>query len=70
MTGASQRPSAVAATLYANGTRSIGPGNPAGWQSAAPMADQDPTRMFQYIVGQLYNPHDMPTPDIDVTNGT
>eukprot|EP00974_Lingulodinium_polyedra_P102044 9882422-Lingulodinium_polyedra.AAC.1 len=33
------------------------------------MADQDSTRMFQYIVSQLCNPHDMPTPDIDVTSG-
>eukprot|EP00974_Lingulodinium_polyedra_P052203 5022796-Lingulodinium_polyedra.AAC.1 len=47
----------------------MGPGNPAEWQSAAPMADQDPARMSQYMVGQLCDPQDMPTPDTDVTSG-
>eukprot|EP00974_Lingulodinium_polyedra_P060772 5858938-Lingulodinium_polyedra.AAC.1 len=37
VTGASQRLSAIAAMLYANGTCNIGPGNPAEWQSAEPM---------------------------------
>eukprot|EP00974_Lingulodinium_polyedra_P101479 9830942-Lingulodinium_polyedra.AAC.1 len=55
--------------LHANGTCNIGPGNPTEWQNAEPMADQDPTQMMRYLVSQLCSPHDMPTPDTDVTNG-
>eukprot|EP00974_Lingulodinium_polyedra_P084909 8219341-Lingulodinium_polyedra.AAC.1 len=46
---AARRPSAIAAMLYANGTCKIGPGSPAEWRNAGPMAGQNPDQMQRYL---------------------
>eukprot|EP00974_Lingulodinium_polyedra_P026426 2550205-Lingulodinium_polyedra.AAC.1 len=44
--GAAQRPSAISAVLHAIGARNNGPGSPAEWQSAEPLANQDHAHML------------------------